>query len=599
MKRWKPGGDTPIGQDGDPQPGAGGPAFKGIDMVRDRDKLAPGMVHSAVNKRMRTGSCLKRAGNLQPGDFNPTFGAKIIGSGIFSDPNGDEQMLIACAGQTWVWILKDGKDPTKVNLNAGETFNGIVIVRFSQAFDKVLLFRAPIYSAAQHTLAWDGDKGHTFDPVDTMHLPGGGGTLIRPTYTGDPFQNRMLLYNFYFPPVNSTITTGRDEIIVTDPGDYEQYDNVFGIFRINSGQSDFIVRAWPYFKGAVVVFKHRSIHMGENLQVDPSEGSLRQLSKEIGAVAWDCITEDGVDLMFLNEPNGIYRLSEVIQDQITTAPVPVSEPIQPLIDSINWKAAPGACAKSYQDYSFFALPIYQGVPRGNNVVAVYNRVTRLWESAPDMWMDTSFAINAMHITNYNGAQTLFCVDYANSAVYAMYQLIPDEINNQRWHIKDIVETRGYNLGDSTSFNRYQRVALALATVDPEVHISAISDGWNEVKNLTPTPITKDRLKFYPHAHPDYDGTGDPNEPGREDYSTVDFTQVAEDFESLIEGPIDTLPASSGAYKDAISQESLERLPIRTNGRWVSIRVENVSGRCDLLAVGVEGIPSNMETRTAA
>lgn len=597
MKRWKPGGDTPLEMDGDPQPGASGLAFRGMDMVRDRDKLPPGMVHYAANKRMRTGSCLKRPGNIQPSDFNPIFGARIIGSGVYSDPNGDEKMLVACAGQTWVWALQTGKDPVKINLAAGNTLAGYFNVRFSQAFDKVLLFRAP-YIPGSHNLVWDGDAGHTFDPVDTMHLPGGGGTLTPPTYTGDPFQNRMLLYNPYMPAVNPVGTPGRDTIIVTDPGDYEQYDNVFADARINSGQSDFIVRAWPYFKQSAVIFKHRSLHMMENFQIDPSQGSLRQLSREIGACAIDCIVEDGVDLMFLNEPNGIYRLSEVIQEQITTAPIPVSEPIQPIIDAINWTAAPGSVAKSYKDYAFFAWPVYTGAPRGNNVVGAFNMVSKLWESI-DSWQDPLFSIHAMHITNYNGVRSLFCLDYTFAKVYVMYQLIPDESNDQRWHIRDVVETRGYNLGDATSFNRYQRVALAIATTDPEVHVSAISDGWNEVKDLTPTPITKDRLKFYPHAHPDYDGTTDPNEEKRRDYSTTEFEDVAEDFESLVEGPIDALPASGGVYADAPAQESLEHLPIRTNGRWVSIRVENLSGRCDLLAAGVEGIPSNMETRTAA
>lgn len=593
MNRWSRGGDTPLAQDGDPQPGTAGLAFKGIDMVRDRDKLPPGIVHLAVNKRMRTGSCVKRPGNLQPADFNASFGAKIIGSGIFSDPNGEEWMLVACDGQTWVWKLQAGKDPVKVNLKAGETLAGFFNVRFSQAFDKVLLFRAPIV-AGKHTLAWDGDIGTTFDPVDTAHLPGGGGTVIPMTYAGEPFQNRVLLYNPYFGPL-----PGRDQVLMTDPGDYEQYDNVFGDFRINSAQSDFLVRVWQYFKGTAAIFKHRSIHALENFTSgDPTAASLRTLTNEIGACAIDGITEDGADLLFLNAPNGVYRLSEVIQDQITTAPVPVSEPIQPIIDAINWRAAPGSIAKSYKDYAFFALPIYQSAPRGNNAVGVYNRVTKLWESV-DYWEDPNFQIHAMHITNYDGARTLFCLDYINSRVYVMYKLTPDESNGGRWHIRDIVETRGYALGDATSFKRYQRVAIAIATVDPEVHVSAISDGWNEVKDLTPNPITKDRLKFYPHAHPDYDGTTDPNEEKRRDYSTIEFNEVAEDFEGLVEGPIDRLPASAGAYVDAIAQESLERIPIRTNGRWVSLRIENTSGRCDLLAAGVEGIPSTMETRTAA
>jgi hypothetical protein len=603
MNRWSPGLASPVGQDGDPVPGgAGGPAFKGMDMMSERDQLPPGMVPLSVNKRFRTGSAMKRMGTIEPEEFNNGFGNNplypIVGSGIFSDPNGAEVMLVAVKNASFnfgegavpfVWVLQTGQDPKRIPFatGTGDLVN-VNKVRFCQAFDKVALFREPILT--RPTLVWDGDPDGEFVNVDTLIVTGAGGEPTPATSAGETFQNRILLYSPF--AVN---TPRRDQIIMTDPGNISTYDPVFGDFRINSGQADFMVRAFQYFKGAVVGFKHRSIHMLENFSVDPTQGSQRQISGEIGLCGHDAVVRDGADVLFLSEPNGVYRLSEVIEDQIVSPAIPVSTPIDPAIRSINWAAARNAVAGTEEEYAFFAVPL--GVRGYNNAVLVYNRSTRLWESG-DLWGDWTFGISAMHTTNYNGRRTLFGLDYRNRRVYALYQSVPDEINGQTWHIHDIIETRGYNLGDSTRFKRYQRMAIAISTVDPEVSVTAISDGFNEQKVLTPTPITKRRFKFYTHGHADFDGTTDPDEPKREDYSISDFEFAATGFEGLLEGPIMFLPAA-GSYVEAPAQQSLERIQVRTNGRWVSLRIENTSGRCDLLAVAVEGIAGNVETRTAA
>jgi hypothetical protein len=39
--------------------------------------------------------------------------------------------------------------------------------------------------------------------------------------------------------------------------------------------------------------------------------------------------------------------------------------------------------------------------------------------------------------------------------------------------------------------------------------------------------------------------------------------------------------------------------VRVNARWLSLRIENLAGICDVLATTVEGRQSFMETKTAA
>jgi hypothetical protein len=587
MSRWSAYGrlDSRVVEDGDN-------AFTGVDMTRDRALLQPGTLARSENKRLRIGAATTRLGNVQVPDFQAPFINTFIGSGIYSNPNGDEVMLVAELGATYVWALQYGKDAFKVNLHAGQTLAGFAAVEFVQAFDKVLLLRRP--SGASTPLEWDGTVGHTFDPVVA---PPGAFSVIPAAWHGEPFQSRVLYYNAQFPALPWSY-----QFIMSDILQYAGYDPALATFNVNAGESDWIVRIWPYFQSSVVVFKRRSIHQAANFTSDPTLMTERQLSKRIGLCATKCVLEWGRDVAFLSEPGGIYKLNEVIQDQVAAEPLPVSERIQPVIDRIQWGLASiWATAAALGEYGYFAVPLDQAV-LGNNAILVLNLINGEWESVPDRWSDPGFVIHALHVTKYQDGRALFGLDYFNQKIYALYQQEGfDETNDQRLPISDVIETRGYTCGDNRAFKRYSRAVVNLRTSNPLIEISAISDGVNEVKALTTEPLTKDRLRFYPHGHADFDPiAGDPLEPKREDYSLANETDdfAGEDYELVPVGPVGLIPPSAQA---AIGprQESREPFSVRVNARWVSLRIENLSGVCDVLAAGVEATASTMETKTAA
>jgi hypothetical protein len=587
MSRWSAYGrlDSRLLEDGDDR-------FTGVDMTRDRALLGPGTLARSENKRLRNGSAVTRLGNVQAPDFQAAFVNNFIGSGIFSNPLGDEVMLVAESGATYVWALQYGKDPYKVNLVAGQN-TGTGVVEFVQSFDQVLLLRRP---TTERPLVWDGDPTHTFvlSPA-TVASPL---TPIPSAWNGEPFQSRILLYYARYAAKPWSY-----QFIQTDILDYSGYDAALGSFQINAGESDWITRIWPYFLQGVVVFKRRTIHLFQDFTgPDPTIASQRQLSKRHGLCATKCVAEVGRDLLFLDEPGGIYKLNEVLQDQIATEPEPVSDPIQPVIDRINWRQAEvWACAEVLKDYAYFAVPLDQAYG-GNNAICAFNTTTQQWESAPDRWDDPTFRVNALHVTNYQGGRALFALDYTNQKIYVLYgQRAFDQINDDRVPISDLMETRGYTCRDATSFKRYARAIAAIRTVNPLVTVSAISDGFNEVKILNPVPLTKDRVKFYPHGHDDFDpATGDPNEPKREDYSEAGLLDdfVGEDYERIPVGPVSKIPPGSQVVSGPL-QQSREPFSVRVNARWLSLRIENTNGVCDVLAAGVEATPSLMETKTAA
>src|SRR5262245_2958596 len=92
--QWKPDGD---------------PMFLGINMQLDRASLPPGYLARAENKRLRDGVAATRPGTTWAPDFNPLFNNRLLGSHIYSNPNGDEVMLVAEASASFVWVLQFGK----------------------------------------------------------------------------------------------------------------------------------------------------------------------------------------------------------------------------------------------------------------------------------------------------------------------------------------------------------------------------------------------------------------------------------------------------------------------------------------------------------
>jgi len=288
---------------------------------------------------------------------------------------------------------------------------------------------------------WDGDFTHKFEVSPTPTAPL---TAIPAAWHGEAFQNRILLYCAQFPAPPWSY-----QFIMTDILDYSGYDDILAKFQVNAGESDYITRIWPYFQQSVVVFKRRSMHLAEDFTIDPTLMTQRILSSRRGLCATKCVVESGRDLLFLDEPGGIYKLNEVIQNQISTEPYPVSDFIQPVIDQINWPYAEAwACAKALAEYAYFAFPI-RPVTNGSNALAVYNTTTSQWESV-DMWLDPTFVINALHVTDYKDGRAVFALDYVNKKIYALNQQKGvDEVNDRFWPIADAMETRGYTCGDPT------------------------------------------------------------------------------------------------------------------------------------------------------
>ncbi len=543
----------------------GDEGFLGVNAKISRAKLQPGTLALAVNKRLRTGTADTRPGTVMPVFANLIgfSGTQIKGAGVYSNPNAEESLLVA--GPEKVWRVRDGATPISVDV-AGGIGN---YAEFVQAFDKVILFRG----LDQIPLVWDGISSDGFVSIKKNPDNVSYTKPIPNAFTAESFANRLL------------VPFDKDKIAVSDILDYTIYDKDLAQFWANTGTSDSLVRIFPYSQGNVMVFKEQSILLLVNLQ-DPLTVQLQEVTRSLGLAARRSPVVAGDSILFLSNPSGLRRIRQSQSGRLEVDPVPASDAIEPIIRRINWQFAHKAVAKVLGDYYYLAVPIDRA--NFNNAILVLNTVTGQWESTPDRWPATTMHIDQLHAASYLGTQALYAVDTHVSAIYVLYVdgATSDQLRSGTYPIEDLIETRGYgrtNEGE-TGWRRFKRAQVALATVDPSVTVTAITDGVNEEDLLTLDPITRDREDYFNVLTPDFDPAAADGfiVPLREDYDPV----------------LDTgLTLSAGVWL-GLRQQTTEHLSMRSPGSWCALRIANSQGQCEVRAVSVEAQPASNSRRSA-
>jgi hypothetical protein len=572
--------------------------FRGLDMKHDRSTLASGILAKSINKRLRTGIAETRPGTRIFEDFIN----KIVGSTVYNNPNGREQLIVAEATLGKVWALEDGQPFREIWLCPNDVIATTDVVWFVQAFDKLLLLRP-----GKVPRVWDGvDYGEDgfggFAPI-VKSDPADTSTVIIPNNVGYAinFQSRVLYLQ------------GKDTILMSDVLDYTSYDPVLSVFRINAGESDQIVSMHPYGKESIVIFKRNSIHQLSNFTTttpftsnsDSALGTQTVLSDELGAVGREAAVQVGSDIIFLSR-SGFYRLSQVLDTKTSTAPIPISDKISPLLTGIDWEHVSYigfAGLAILGDYMYALVPIGNTFPKN---VLVYNTATSEWESV-DAWEDTLFFINEFRTTIFNGERRLFGINASQGYVNLLYEGVTDQTRNAvTFPVNDIIETRGYmerdDKGNSVggdTWKNFKKTNITMRLRNSLVTVSALMDGYNEVKNLTPIPISKPPAQYYTFAHPPF-SPALIESPYRKSYYTGSETEwVAQDMSNLLPGRIDLLPGVQSEMLGGPKTESMERLSVRTFGRWCSIRISNTRDQCDIVGCSVDLQEARRHTHTLA
>lgn len=330
----------------------------GVNMRLDPSQLPPGYASEAINVRFRNGIAETRLGSMVlpwlnkivSGNVQPW--SAVYGAGVFRDPtNATEYVLLAAEGS--IYACLPNNPPFALTLPAGVTVT--TTCRFQQAFDVVLLLRgfddAPLVMTSIVT---------GFQAIEPS--PTGTGTLEIPNVLRSVYAaNRVFL------------ATEEDTVVASDILDYTHYtltDN----YRINQGSDDRIVALEMFGPGTIIGLKGRSVYRVDNVYGDLSAASLSRVTSRYGCVAAESVVDCGNDLLWLSQ-EGVASLTLTQQNEVQAGQGALSgnarmfsEPIQPLIERINWRYASGACGALWNDRYYLALPVDQAEVLGDEVL---------------------------------------------------------------------------------------------------------------------------------------------------------------------------------------------------------------------------------------
>ena len=167
-----------------------------------------------------------------------------------------------------------------------------------------------------------------------------------------------------------------DEALFSDILDQNTYDVVYGQFRFNAGEADFIVGFHSFSDDQLVVFNRNSIHTVKN-SLDLESSVSQVITSDIGCLARKSIQQIGNKLMFLSD-NGVYALDFVDLYNLRGQDVPLSASIQGTIERINQNHADKAVSVYFDNRYYIAVPLDNSTT--NNALLIYNFLNKQWES---------------------------------------------------------------------------------------------------------------------------------------------------------------------------------------------------------------------------
>jgi hypothetical protein len=502
----------------------------------------------------------------------------VYGVGLFSDPNSTEYLLVATP--TGVYAAKEGMLAFKLAglVDAGGT------VTFVQAFNQVIMFRgeqkAPYVMknlAAGFVELVREDNTDVYDENDQ----GDGTDTIPNAENGIYFQNRLL------------IPHSRDLVACSDYLNVTRYQPVLSAFRINQGSADSLVALHKFDQTTIICFKESSIFMVKNVYGNLTDIILDSMTQAYGCCAAKSIVSVGRDVWFLSEKRGVCSLGISESGAVQGVDQPISEPIQPLIDRINWHHASKAVSAYANNRFYIAVPIDGSTT--NNAVLIFDFLNQLWTGYDD-------GVNVQEwVEPHVWGRKRLCFVSTNGTVnlYDDTELggIADETTDDNGAVStvaitDEITTRGYNL-QTPERKKWHAARVNVQTLDASFTAKAQVDGVEE--KTTITTITPDRAKYdKPFYQADYTVSNvndDFNVPYRQDYSVSMSNSDSIWLSKQVNGNwTDAANAvSTVKINPNHKQETTHKLRLKDEGRYSQIQIESSSGSTNITSVLVDGL----------
>lgn len=545
-------------------------AWTGVNARLRASLLEPGWAAAAVNMRFTDGTPRTRDGfailpwTNTAGGSAPTAITGLQGVGVFKDPDDQRWIIFAANGATY--YCGPHTMARSIALPSGVSISGQDI-EFVQCMDVLIMLRgtdaAPLVLTAV-TAAWREIEQRTNDPAFSPENPSDGTETIPNAAWGVAMQNRLILPD---------AAQGPDILAASDFLNYTRYQPTLGAFRVNQGDDEGIVGAFPIPTpdstpaSALAVFKERSIYIVSGIVGDLSGLALQEVTKEYSAACRRAVWRVGTDVWFMAAGRGVSSIRQTAENKWQGLDTPVSRDIQPIIDRINWQAADCVRAAKVGNLSYIAVPIDGAT--ANNAILVFDHLNGAWAG-----YDTGVAVQEFLPFSYLGVERLFI--FTTAGYFGLYEQgqVDQLTGSTRQDVSVSLTTRGYAV--QLGRQRAQQFRMQFRTWSPRYTVTVTEDGHRESQTLV-SQKTKSRTRYYlPHTRAPWVATNandDHGTPYREDYSL--------DWSSGV-------GFGSNGIDLSAKQETQEvyRVPRSSRGHTVQFTIANDRGVLDLHGVEV-------------
>tara|TARA_S200002703_G_scaffold154249_2_gene156774 strand:+ start:4089 stop:6077 length:1989 start_codon:yes stop_codon:yes gene_type:complete len=494
----------------------------------------------------------------------------VYGAGVFRDPSGKEYLIVASSSGTYATrhgshTLKLTCPTISADVTFVQCFNVVVMLRGEESRPLVMKnIEDGFVSIVQEATDTDIDENES---DGTEPIPNSDHGLF--------FGNRLL------------VPHSRDMVAVSDYLNYTRYAPIMSSFRVQQGTDGNITGIQRVNTTTLAVFKSNSIYMVSNIYGNLSDAILDEVTRDFGAISFKSTIPVGNDVWFLSSKRGVCSLSVAANGKVTAVQQPISEPIQPLVDRINWNYAHRAVAATYNNRYYLACPI-DGSEKCNAIL-VFDMLQKSWSG-----YDSGSAVDVKEFVQmeYEGKRRLFFL--SNDGYINLYDDdltmcgFVDEVGATDGDItleqvSDEVVTRGYTANNITQ-KKWRGAEVHITTNDPKFTVKTIYDGPEENGVELVTNKTFSRTKYdKPFDKPAYSQNNTNNDfftKYREDYS-VKLTGETGGADIIL--PTDN---TDKGFDPDLHQSSTNKYKFRGSGRYIQLKVANTQGRLELNTVKV-------------
>ncbi|MDR1191284.1 MAG: hypothetical protein LBK60_06430 [Verrucomicrobiales bacterium] len=324
----------------------------------------------------RQGDLITRRGAVRLGDALP---GAVRGLFFYFTPDV-QQLLAVSGGKVWrlasddAEALADAEHYAVFEEVAGYTPSEPARVELAQLVDKLYLT-----DGAGHLFQYDGA-----DFIDLGQYSTAGADASKPP--------RCKWLVAHMGRLLAAGTRVADELVASDFLDGGHWDYAHQSIRVGNGDGDPITALCPWENWTLIVGKAQSVWLvnADATQGDASMWTVQAVSQNVGCVAHRTMKAFGKDVWFLSR-SGVHTVQKLALNSQYQVTDPVSEPIQDLIDRVNWDAADTACAAVWNNRYILAVPL-DGADAPNTVL-VYNAITQSWTTPWTGWTPTGFTVS--------------------------------------------------------------------------------------------------------------------------------------------------------------------------------------------------------------